>query len=80
MSTNIFDFPAAERPSIAVGIFKQVNGEFIYNDLLEYLDLSEDEFQEEYGEKLIGDPTCLNPVITEMVLGRIREKRRRFRQ
>lgn len=77
MSTDIFDYPPVERPYVAVRRFKIINGEFIFNDLLEYLDLTEDEFRKEYGEKLIGNPTCLNTVITEMVTTRIRESRRR---
>ena len=77
MSTDIFDFPPVERPYVAVRRFKIIYGETIFNDLLEYLGVSEDEFRCEYGEKLIGNPTVLNGVITDMVVGRIRQMRRR---
>lgn len=77
MSTDIFDFPPVERPYVAVRRFKLINGGFIFNDLLEYLGLNEEEFRKEYGEKLIGNPACLNKVISEMVTGRIRESRKR---
>ena len=36
MSTDIFDFPPVERPYVAVRRFKLINGEFLFNDLLEY--------------------------------------------
>lgn len=75
-ATDIYDFPPVERPYVAVRRFKLTMGDFIFNDLLEYLGLSEEEFRQEYGEKLIGNPTCLNHTITEMVTGRISRSRR----
>jgi len=74
MSSSIFDFPPVERPYVAVRRFKAVQGEFIFQDLLNYLGLSEDEFREEYGEKIIGNPACLNHTINEMVRGKRRMK------
>lgn len=51
----------------AVRTFKLVQGEWLFNRILNHLDMTEDEFIEEYGEKLSKDPTCLNDVIVEMI-------------
>ncbi|MBQ6350241.1 MAG: hypothetical protein IJI42_04865 [Methanobrevibacter sp.] len=51
----------------AVARFKLVQGEWLFERILNHLNLSEEEFTREYGEKLADDPTCLNNVIVEMM-------------
>ena len=51
----------------AVIRFKLVQGEFIFDKILNHLGLTEDEFTQEYGEKLEKDCNCLNSVIVEMM-------------
>ena len=51
----------------AVRRFKLVQGEWLFNRILKHLDMTEDEFTQEYGDKLEDDPTCLNDVIVEMM-------------
>ena len=79
MSTDIFDYPPVERKYVAVRRFKIIIGKSIYDDLLKYLGLTEKEFVNEYGEKIVANPTCLNRTIVEMVTSQIRESRKRRR-
>lgn len=51
----------------AVIRFKLVQGEWLFEKILDYLNMTEEEFTTEYGEKLADDPTCLNNVIVEMM-------------
>ena len=51
----------------AVNKFRIVQGEWLFQKILEHLDLTEDEFANEYETKLSVDPTCLNEVIVEMI-------------
>lgn len=51
----------------AVIRFKLVQGEWLFDKILDYLNLSEEEFTREYGEKLEKDCNCLNGVIVEMM-------------
>lgn len=56
----------------AVIRFKLVQGEWLFEKLLNHLNLTEEEFTTEYGEKLSNDPTCLNNVIVEMMYQNMR--------
>lgn len=56
----------------AVIRFKLVQGEWLFDKLLNHLDLTEEEFTIEYGEKLSNDPTCLNDVIVELMYQNMR--------
>ena len=47
--------------------FKLVQGEWLFNRILDHLNINEEEFDKEYGDKLEDDPTCLNDVIVEMM-------------
>lgn len=77
MSTNIFDYPPVERKYVAVRRFiLSIGGEKMFNRLLRELNLTREEFTNEYGEKLIGNPGMFNHEISEM----IREDFRRVRQ
>lgn len=60
----------------AVARFKLVQGEWLFERILNHLGLSEEEFTRQYGEKLSDDPTCLNNVITDMIVGNIRRMRK----
>lgn len=51
----------------AVIRFKLVQGEWLFDKILDYLNLSEEEFTKEYGEELEKDCNCLNSVIVEMM-------------
>lgn len=75
MSQNIYDCPVDERPRLAVEKFRRIQGDWIFDQLLEHLDLTYDEFIQEYGEKLVSDPTCLSNIIVDMMVGTIRNGR-----
>ncbi len=66
MVRDIYDYPPVERPYVAVRRFKLVVGENLFNKLLKYLELDYGEFVKKYGEKLAGNPNCLNKDIVEM--------------
>ena len=76
---NIYEYPVDQRPRIAVARFKRIQGDFLFGKLLNHLDLSYDEFVDEYGEKLLGDPTCLSQTMVDIVVGNIRETRRNIK-
>lgn len=59
----------------AVTIFKNIQGEWIFEKLLQHLDMTEEEFAAEYEEKLKKDPTCLNETVVEMMSQIIRRGR-----
>lgn len=74
---DIYEYPAGERPGIAAGRFRRIQGEFLFERLLDHLGLeSYDEFVDKYGERLVADPTCLSHEVVEMMTGRIRKTRR----
>lgn len=72
---NIYDYPVEQRSRLAVARFRRIQDEWLFDKLLEHMDLTYDEFVIEYGEKLVGDPTCLSDVIVEMMVGTIRRGR-----
>lgn len=51
----------------AVTRFKLVQGEWLFNRILDHLNLTEEEFTTRYGDELEKDCTCLNGVIAEMI-------------
>lgn len=68
MSPNFFDYPPEERKHMAVRHYKRVLGsEKIFNKLIKRLNLTEKEFIAEYGDKIIGNPTCLDHEIVMMI-------------
>ena len=75
MSDNIYNYPVEQRPRLAVARFRRIQGEWLFDQLLEHLELTYDEFVTAYGEKLVGDPTCLSDVLVEMITGNIRRSR-----
>ena len=60
----------------AVTLFKVVQGEWLFEKILNHLDLSEEELREQYEKKLEDDPTCLNGVIVEMMHENIKRGRK----
>ena len=60
----------------AVTLFKIVQGEWLFEKILNHLGLSEEEFREQYEKKLDDDPTCLNGVIVEMMHENIKRGRK----
>lgn len=73
--SNILDYPVEQRPRLAVAKFRRIQGEWLFDQLLEYLDLTYDKFVTEYGEKLVSDPTCLSNITVDMIVGNIRRGR-----
>ena len=68
MVTSIYDFPPVERKYVAVRRYKKtIGGEKMFNRLLERLGLSEEEFIQEHGEELIGNPTLFHHDMVEMM-------------
>ncbi|MBR1749043.1 MAG: hypothetical protein IJ743_04515 [Bacilli bacterium] len=67
MSKNIFDYPPSERKYVAVRRFILINGKDIFEKLLKHLDLTREEFTNEYGEQLIGNPTMFNKEIVGII-------------
>ena len=61
--------------SSAVNTFRIVQGEWLFKKILNHLDLTEDEFANEYEEKLNDDPTCLNDTIVDMIHQNIKRGR-----
>lgn len=64
---NINSYPVDDQPRVAVERFHKIQGDFLFRKLLKYLKLSYSEFVEEYGMKLVDDPTCLSRVMVEMM-------------
>ena len=60
----------------AVTLFKVVQGEWLFEKILNHLGLSEEEFREQHEKKLDDDPTCLNGVIVEMMHENIKRGRK----
>lgn len=58
----------------AVETFKIVQGEWLFQKLLQHMELTEEEFTEKYEKELDKDCTCLNDVIVEMMFKKIRRK------
>ena len=75
MSRSIYDYPVEERPRIAVARFRRIQGDYVFDKLLEHLNLDYESFVTEYGEKLVSDPTCLSSTIVEMMVGTFRRGR-----
>ena len=75
MSVDIYSYPVSQRPRVAVSRFRRTQGEHIFNKLLNHLELNYEEFVQEYGEKLLGNPTCLNHTIVEMITEELRRNR-----
>ena len=75
MSRSIYDYPVEERPRIAVARFRRIQGDYVFDKLLEHLNLDYESFVTEYGEKLVSDPTCLRSTIVEMMVGTFRRGR-----
>lgn len=76
---DIYEYPVDQRPRVAVARFRRIQGDFIFEKLLDYLGYSYDEFVKEYGEKLLADPTCLSHEVVEMMTSRIRKTRRHIK-
>ena len=76
MSWSIYDYPVEQRPRLAVDRFRIIQGEYVFELLLEHLNLDYESFVNRYGEKLVNDPTCLNHVLVSMMVGRFRKTRR----
>ena len=57
--------------------FRIVQGEWLFEKILNHLNLTEDEFTREYGDKLEDDPTCLNHVVVEMMHNNMKRGMRR---
>ena len=75
MSTDIFDFPPVERKYVAVRRFIiTIGGEKIFNRLLCELQLTREEFTNEYGEKLIGNPAMFNSKIGDIIRDDLRRR------
>lgn len=51
----------------AVSTFKFVQGEWLFQEMLNHLGMTEDEFKQKYESKLDKDPNALNEVIIEMM-------------
>ena len=68
MTTSIFDYPPVERKYVAVRRYQNIYGEKIFDRLLKRLDLSRDEFVDEWGDRLVGDPAPgeLNDIIVDI--------------
>ena len=75
MSDNIYNYPVEERPHIAVARFRRIQGDYVFDKLLEHLNLDYESFVTEYGEKLVRDPTCLSSTIVDMMVGTFRRGR-----
>ena len=73
--SSIYDLPADERRTEAVRRFKIITGENIFERLLDYLELSHEEFTNEYGDKLASNPNCCNSMIVDMCYGSIKSMR-----
>lgn len=71
----IYTLPETERRIEAVRRFKVVTGENIFERLLDYLQLSQEEFTREYGDKLLANPSACNHLLVEMVRGSFTKKR-----
>lgn len=71
---SIFDYPPVERKYVAVRRYQNIYGEKIFNRLLKRLDLSRDEFVDEWGDRLVGDPAPgeLNDIIVDILVKSIR--------
>lgn len=75
MTTPIHDYPPVEQKYVAVRRFKLSISPRIFERLLERLELTEKEFVQEYGEKLMGNPALLNHEVTEMIISDLRRVR-----
>lgn len=64
---DIFDYPPNQRKRVAVIRFRLIQGEDLFEKLLKRLDLTEEEFTNEYGEQLIGNPAMFNDEIVEII-------------
>lgn len=58
----------------AVSRFKLVQGEWLFDRILNYMDLTEEEFREKYEDALDKDCTCLNEVIGDMIYENMRKR------
>ena len=47
--------------------FRAIQGEWLFEKILHHLNMTEEEFTQEYSDKLDDDPTCLTPVVVEMM-------------
>lgn len=79
MSQSIYDYPVEQRPRLAVARFRRIQGDYVFDLLLEHLNLDYESFVNKYGEKLVGNPTCLNQVIVDMMVGIFRKTRRNMK-
>ena len=68
MNEDILNLPPRKRRMIAVQRFKHITGEYYWNRLLRYLDITEDEFIEKYGDELVSDPNACNHILVEMLM------------
>lgn len=66
---DIYTLPKNKRRAEAVRRFKLITGENVFERLLDYLELSQEEFTNEYGDKLVANPSCCNHLLVEMVRG-----------
>lgn len=64
---DIYNLPENERRVEAVRRFRIITGESIFNNLLGYLELCDEEFTNEYGDKLAANPNYCNHLLVEMV-------------
>ena len=68
MRTNIFEFPPVERKYVAVRRYIiTIGGEKMFNKLLNELNLTREEFTNEYGENLIGNPNLFSKELTKIL-------------
>lgn len=73
MSTNIFEFPPVERKYVAVRRYIiTIGGEKMFNKLLNELNLTREEFTEEYGESLIGNPNLFSKELAKIIRNEFR--------
>lgn len=73
--SGIYDLPTDKRRIEAVRRFKIITGENIFERLLDYLELSYEEFINEYGDKLASNPNCCNSMIVDMCYRSIKSMR-----
>lgn len=64
---DIFDYSPSQRKRVAVIRFHLIQGDDLFEKLLKRLDLTEEEFTNEYGEQLIGNPAMFNNEIVEII-------------
>lgn len=64
---DLYDLPSEKRAKKGAIRYKLVLGEGLFNELLDHLNMTFEEFSKKYGEQLITNQNIVDDILVEMI-------------